>query len=38
LVVPAVRWLYDYAWFAGFIAAGGLHWALMRGAHWQQSI
>ena len=33
LVVPAVRWLYDYAWFAGFLAAGALYRALMgRGA------
>lgn len=30
LVVPAVRWLYDYAWFAGFLAAGALYFALMR--------
>jgi len=31
LVVPALRWLYDYAWFAGFLVAGGLHFGLMRG-------
>jgi len=31
LVVPAVRWLYDYAWFAGFLAAGGLHFASAAG-------
>jgi NCS1 family nucleobase:cation symporter-1 len=30
LVIPAVRWLYDYAWFAGFLVAGALHFALMR--------
>jgi nucleobase:cation symporter-1, NCS1 family len=30
LVVPAVRWLYDYAWFAGFVIAGGLYFLLMR--------
>jgi nucleobase:cation symporter-1, NCS1 family len=30
LVVPAVRWLYDYAWFAGFLTAGALHFVLMR--------
>ncbi len=30
LAIPALRWLYDYAWFAGFLAAGGLHFALMR--------
>jgi NCS1 family nucleobase:cation symporter-1 len=29
LVVPGLRWLYDYAWFAGFLVAGGLHWVLM---------
>jgi NCS1 family nucleobase:cation symporter-1 len=32
LVVPALRWLYDYAWFAGFLVAGGVHFALMSGA------
>ena len=30
LAVPAVRWLYDYAWFVGFSVAGGLYFALMR--------
>jgi NCS1 family nucleobase:cation symporter-1 len=30
LVVPGLRWLYDYAWFAGFLVAGALHFALMR--------
>jgi NCS1 family nucleobase:cation symporter-1 len=30
--VPAVHWLYDYAWFIGFFIAGGLYVALMRGA------
>ncbi|MGI8745986.1 MAG: NCS1 family nucleobase:cation symporter-1 [Bryobacteraceae bacterium] len=28
LVVPAVRWLYDYAWFIGFLVAGAMHYAL----------
>jgi NCS1 family nucleobase:cation symporter-1 len=32
LVVPALRWLYDYAWFVGFLTAGTLHLALMQGA------
>jgi len=32
LVLPPMRWLYDYAWFAGFIAAGALHFALSRTA------
>jgi NCS1 family nucleobase:cation symporter-1 len=30
--VPAVHWLYDYAWFVGFFLSGGLYVALMRGA------
>ena len=30
LVVPSVRWLYDYAWFVGFFVSGGLYYALMR--------
>lgn len=29
LVWPAVRGLYDYAWFVGFLVAGGLHLAMM---------
>ncbi len=28
LVVPALRWLYDYAWFVGFAVAGVVHYAL----------
>ncbi len=28
LVVPPVRWLYDYAWFVGFLVAGAVHFAL----------
>jgi NCS1 family nucleobase:cation symporter-1 len=31
LVVPALRGLYDYAWFVGFGVAFALYWALMRG-------
>jgi nucleobase:cation symporter-1, NCS1 family len=31
LVVPALRVLYDYAWFVGFGVAFLLYWALMRG-------
>ncbi len=31
LVVPALRPLYDYAWFAGFAVAFVLYWLLMRG-------
>jgi NCS1 family nucleobase:cation symporter-1 len=30
LLVPALRWLYDYAWFVGFFTAGVLYTALMR--------
>ena len=29
LVLPAVRVLYDYAWFIGFLVAGALYFALM---------
>ena len=32
LVVPAARWLYDYAWFVGFFVSGGLYTVLMRRA------
>ena len=30
LAVPAVRWLYDYAWFVGFAVSGCLYYLLMR--------
>ena len=29
LVVPSLRWLYDYAWFVGFLVAGGVYVAVM---------
>ena len=29
-VVPAVRWLYDYAWFVGFVVSGVVYIAAMR--------
>jgi len=29
LVIPALRWLYDYAWFVGFLTAGAIHLVLM---------
>ena len=29
LAVPALRWLYDYAWFVGFFASGALYTILM---------
>ncbi len=31
LVVPALRPLYDYAWFVGFFAAGAVYVVLRRG-------
>jgi len=31
LVVPAARWLYDYAWFVGFLVSGAVHVVLSRG-------
>ncbi|MBI3682701.1 MAG: NCS1 family nucleobase:cation symporter-1 [Acidobacteria bacterium] len=30
LVLQPLRWLYDYAWFIGFLAAGSVYLALMR--------
>jgi nucleobase:cation symporter-1, NCS1 family len=30
LLVPALRVLYDYAWFVGFVASFVVYWALMR--------
>ena len=29
LIVPSVKWLYDYAWFVGFFVAAGVYWLLM---------
>ncbi|HEY1468389.1 MAG TPA: NCS1 family nucleobase:cation symporter-1 [Candidatus Acidoferrum sp.] len=29
LAVPALRWLYDYAWFVGFVVSGGLYFLMM---------
>jgi len=29
LMVPPLRWLYDYAWFVGFFVSGGLYFLLM---------
>ena len=29
LALPAVRWLYDYAWFVGFFVSGGCYFLLM---------
>jgi nucleobase:cation symporter-1, NCS1 family len=30
LTTPALHWLYDYAWFVGFVVAGGVYHLLMR--------
>ncbi len=30
LAVPAVRWLFDYAWFVGFVVSGGLYFLSMQ--------
>jgi NCS1 family nucleobase:cation symporter-1 len=32
LAVPALRWLYDYAWFVGFFTAGALYVVFMKSA------
>jgi NCS1 family nucleobase:cation symporter-1 len=32
LVLPPVRWLYDYAWFVGFFLSGTIYLLLMRRA------
>jgi len=29
LAIPSLRWLYDYAWFVGFLVSGGLYVLLM---------
>lgn len=30
LEVPGLRWLYDYAWFVGFLVSGTLYYLMMR--------
>jgi NCS1 family nucleobase:cation symporter-1 len=30
LAVPALHWLYDYAWFVGFLISGGWYFLLMQ--------
>ena len=32
LVLPPARWLYDYAWFVGFLIAGAAYVILMQRA------
>jgi len=29
LVIPSLRFLYDYSWFVGFVVAFGTYWGLM---------
>ncbi len=31
LLVPPLRWLYDYAWFVGFLLSSVTYWMAMRG-------
>jgi hypothetical protein len=38
LVMPALRWLYDYAWFVGFLTAGAIHLALMQSARRREEL
>jgi nucleobase:cation symporter-1, NCS1 family len=33
LIVPSVRWLYDYAWFVGFAVAAVVYYAGMQAKH-----
>jgi NCS1 family nucleobase:cation symporter-1 len=30
LIVPSLRWLYDYSWFVGFLVAGAVYYFSMR--------
>ena len=30
LAIAPLRWLYDYAWFVGFLVSGAVHCALMQ--------
>jgi len=38
LAVPRVRWLYDYAWFIGFVVAGGMYCLLMQRSFVEQRV
>jgi NCS1 family nucleobase:cation symporter-1 len=38
LAVPALRWLYDYAWFIGFVVSGGLYVLGMKRAFVEQRV
>ncbi|HLZ11390.1 MAG TPA: cytosine permease, partial [Candidatus Acidoferrum sp.] len=33
LLLPSLRWLYDYAWFVGFLISAGVYCVLMGKAH-----
>jgi NCS1 family nucleobase:cation symporter-1 len=37
LIVPALRVLYDYAWFVGFAASFAVYWAAMRASREQEA-
>jgi nucleobase:cation symporter-1, NCS1 family len=37
LLVPPLRWLYDYAWFVGFLVASLTYWISMRSRTVHQS-
>jgi nucleobase:cation symporter-1, NCS1 family len=38
LAVPRVRWLYDYAWFIGFVVSGGVYFLLMQSSLVEQRV
>jgi NCS1 family nucleobase:cation symporter-1 len=38
LLVPPLRWLYDYAWFVGFLVASVTYWIAMRNAAKRQPL
>lgn len=33
IFLPSLRWLYDYAWFVGFLISGAFYYVAMRGSH-----
>ena len=38
LLIPALRWLYDYAWFAGFFTSAALYYLLMSDSTTQSNL
>jgi NCS1 family nucleobase:cation symporter-1 len=38
LVIPAVRFLYDYAWFVGFVVSGAIHIGLASGQYQKNEV